>query len=35
LRKFGVMPTLWGGGHGSGTAPIKPLVEALEKLDKR
>ena len=35
LRKFGVMPTTWAGGHGSGAAPIKPLVEALEKLDKR
>ena len=35
LRKFGVMPTLWAGGHGSGAAPIKPLVEALEKADKR
>jgi hypothetical protein len=29
LRKFGVMPTLWAGGHGNGAAPIKPLVEAL------
>jgi glyoxylase-like metal-dependent hydrolase (beta-lactamase superfamily II) len=35
LRKFGVMPTLWAGGHGRGAAPIKPLVEALEKADKR
>ena len=35
LRKFGVMPTLWVGGHGSGATPIKPLVEALEKLDNR
>ena len=31
LRKFGVMPTLWAGGHGTGAAPIKPLVEALDK----
>ena len=35
LRKFGVMPTLWAGGHGSGAAPIKPLLEALEKPDRR
>jgi glyoxylase-like metal-dependent hydrolase (beta-lactamase superfamily II) len=35
LRKFGVMPTLWAGGHGTGAAPIKPLVEALEKADRR
>jgi glyoxylase-like metal-dependent hydrolase (beta-lactamase superfamily II) len=35
LRKFGVMPTLWAGGHGSGAAPIKPLLEALEKSEKR
>ncbi|HET7886344.1 MAG TPA: MBL fold metallo-hydrolase [Bradyrhizobium sp.] len=35
LRKFGVMPTLWAGGHGTGAAPIKPLLEALEKGDKR
>jgi len=35
LRKFGVMPTLWAGGHGTGAAPIKPLVDALEKADKR
>jgi hypothetical protein len=25
------MPSLWAGGHGSGAAPIKPLVEALDK----
>ena len=31
LHKLGVMPHLWAGGHGTGTAPIKPLVEALEK----
>jgi hypothetical protein len=31
LRKLGVMPHLWAGGHGSGPAPIQPLVEALEK----
>jgi hypothetical protein len=31
LRKWGVMPSLWAGGHGSGAAPIKPLVEALDK----
>jgi glyoxylase-like metal-dependent hydrolase (beta-lactamase superfamily II) len=35
LRKFGVMPTLWAGGHGTGAAPIKPLVEALDKADRR
>ena len=35
LRKFGVMPTLWAGGHGTGAAPIKPLLEALEKPDRR
>ena len=34
FRKFGVMPTTWAGGHGSGAAPIKPLVEALEKSDE-
>ena len=31
LRKLGVMPALWAGGHGTGPAPIKPLVEALDK----
>jgi glyoxylase-like metal-dependent hydrolase (beta-lactamase superfamily II) len=31
LRKFNVMPSLWAGGHGTGVAPIKPLVEAMEK----
>jgi glyoxylase-like metal-dependent hydrolase (beta-lactamase superfamily II) len=31
LRKFGVMPTLWAGGHGTGAAPVQPLVEAIEK----
>jgi glyoxylase-like metal-dependent hydrolase (beta-lactamase superfamily II) len=31
LRKLGVMPALWAGGHGSGPAPIQPLVDALEK----
>jgi hypothetical protein len=35
LRKFGVMPTTWAGGHGTGAAPIKPLIEVLEKADKR
>jgi glyoxylase-like metal-dependent hydrolase (beta-lactamase superfamily II) len=30
LRKYGVMPALWAGGHGTGPAPIQPLVEALE-----
>jgi glyoxylase-like metal-dependent hydrolase (beta-lactamase superfamily II) len=35
LRALGVMPTLWAGGHGTGAAPIEPLVEALEKSDKR
>jgi glyoxylase-like metal-dependent hydrolase (beta-lactamase superfamily II) len=32
LRKHGVMPTIWAGGHGTGAAPIKPLVEALDKM---
>ncbi len=32
LRKLGVMPTLWAGGHGTGAAPIKPLVDALDKM---
>lgn len=31
LRRWGVMPALWAGGHGTGPAPIQPLVEALEK----
>jgi hypothetical protein len=31
LRKLGVMPALWAGGHGTGPAPIQPLVEALDK----
>jgi glyoxylase-like metal-dependent hydrolase (beta-lactamase superfamily II) len=35
LRKRGVMATLWAGGHGTGAAPIQPLLDALEKLDKR
>lgn len=30
LRKWGVMPALWAGGHGTGPAPIQPLLEALE-----
>ena len=30
LRKLGVMPTLWAGGHGTGSASIKPLVDALD-----
>jgi hypothetical protein len=29
LRKLGVMPTIWTGGHSIGAAPIKPLVDAL------
>jgi hypothetical protein len=29
------MPSLWAGCHGTGAAPIEPLVEALEKSDKR
>jgi len=29
------MPTLWAGGLGTGAAPIKPLLEALEKPDRR
>jgi hypothetical protein len=32
LRKLGVMPSLWAGGHGTGAAPIKPLVDALDKM---
>jgi glyoxylase-like metal-dependent hydrolase (beta-lactamase superfamily II) len=32
LRKLGVMPTTWAGGHGTGAAPVRPLVEALEKM---
>ncbi len=32
LRKVGVMPTIWAGGHGTGAAPIKPLVDALDKM---
>jgi glyoxylase-like metal-dependent hydrolase (beta-lactamase superfamily II) len=32
LRKAGVMPTIWAGGHGTGPAPIKPLVDALDKM---
>jgi glyoxylase-like metal-dependent hydrolase (beta-lactamase superfamily II) len=31
LRKLGIMPALWAGGHGASPAPIKPLVDALEK----
>ncbi len=31
LRKLGVMPSLWAGGHGTGAAPIGPLVEGLDK----
>jgi glyoxylase-like metal-dependent hydrolase (beta-lactamase superfamily II) len=31
LRKLGVMPSLWAGGHGTGPAPIQPLVDALDK----
>jgi len=31
LRRLGVMPHLWAGGHGTGAAPIQPLVDALEK----
>ncbi|HLJ00902.1 MAG TPA: MBL fold metallo-hydrolase [Bradyrhizobium sp.] len=31
LRKFGVMPSLWAGGHGTSAAPIRPLIEALDK----
>lgn len=31
LRKWGVMPALWAGGHGTGAAPIAPLIDALEK----
>jgi glyoxylase-like metal-dependent hydrolase (beta-lactamase superfamily II) len=32
LRQIGIMPTIWAGGHGTGPAPIKPLVDALEKM---
>ena len=35
LRKRGVMPALWAGGHGAGAAPIQPLLDALEKPGKR
>jgi hypothetical protein len=31
LRQWGVMPNLWAGGHGTGPAPIGPLVEAFDK----
>jgi glyoxylase-like metal-dependent hydrolase (beta-lactamase superfamily II) len=31
LRKLGVMPRLWAGGHGASAAPLEPLLEALEK----
>jgi hypothetical protein len=31
LRKLGVMPAFWAGGHGTGPAPIQPLLDALEK----
>jgi glyoxylase-like metal-dependent hydrolase (beta-lactamase superfamily II) len=31
LRALGMMPHVWAGGHGTGAAPIQPLVEALEK----
>jgi glyoxylase-like metal-dependent hydrolase (beta-lactamase superfamily II) len=31
LRRWGVMPTLWAGGHGTAAAPIQPLVDALNK----
>jgi glyoxylase-like metal-dependent hydrolase (beta-lactamase superfamily II) len=31
LRKLGVMPAFWAGGHGTGPAPIQPLVDALER----
>ena len=31
LRKFGVMPHVWAGGHGTGAAPIQPLVDATER----
>jgi glyoxylase-like metal-dependent hydrolase (beta-lactamase superfamily II) len=31
LRKVNVMPTTWAGGHGTGAAPLKPLIEALDK----
>jgi glyoxylase-like metal-dependent hydrolase (beta-lactamase superfamily II) len=35
LRKWNVMPKQWAGGHGSGPAPIQPLLDALDRLDKR
>jgi glyoxylase-like metal-dependent hydrolase (beta-lactamase superfamily II) len=31
LRALGMMPHLWAGGHGTGAAPIEPLVEVLDK----
>jgi glyoxylase-like metal-dependent hydrolase (beta-lactamase superfamily II) len=31
LRKWGVMPALWAGGHGTGSAPIQPLLDALDR----
>jgi glyoxylase-like metal-dependent hydrolase (beta-lactamase superfamily II) len=31
LRQLGLMPALWAGGHGTGPAPIQPLVDALDK----
>ena len=35
LRQIGIMPTIWAGGHGTGAAPIKPLVDALDKMSAR
>jgi glyoxylase-like metal-dependent hydrolase (beta-lactamase superfamily II) len=31
LRKSGAMPAFWAGGHGTGPAPIQPLVDVLDK----
>jgi hypothetical protein len=31
----GMMPHVWAGGQGTSSAPIMPLVEALENLDRR
>jgi Metallo-beta-lactamase superfamily len=35
LRRAGIMPTIWAGGHGTGPAPIQPLVDSLDKMSAR